>query len=154
MQEIFQAKYLRNILWISIVAAQESGTHPLDFTETTQRHEQTSASANLNRGVSKGGFSHLMTCVVNWPMNTVTICNLWWIGKKGDYVRKARKARVRKSVHLYHSLWMNEWIKWMQWWLLLQFVPPAHRIYFTIISKRHKLYFLLKRGRNTTKLKA
>ena len=49
--EILQVKSSRNIL---IVAAQESGTHPLDFTETTQRHELTSASAKSNKGVSRG----------------------------------------------------------------------------------------------------
>ena len=43
------------MLWILIIiAAQESETRPLDFTETMQRPALTSVSVNLNRGGSKG----------------------------------------------------------------------------------------------------
>ena len=64
IRDVREVKHFRNISWTLLVAAQESGTHPLDYTETTRRRELTSASANSNRGVSRGFNSPFLSFVV------------------------------------------------------------------------------------------
>ena len=118
--EILQVKFWQNILWILIIiAAQESETRPLDFTETMQRPALTSVSVNLNRGGSKGfdnreGAEGALTyvlwrdCHQRWIL---CFCNLWLCAESETGV----SAKELISILLI-NLWMNECqqgIKWM-----------------------------------------
>ena len=106
--EILQVKFWQNILWILIIiAAQESETRPLDFTETMQRPALTSVSVNLNRGGSKGfdnteGAEGALT-YVSPTLNIVFLHLVIMCGK-----RVGRECK-RTYIYLTHQS-LNEWM--------------------------------------------
>ena len=102
MWEILQVKFWQNILWILIIAAQESETRPLDFTETMQRPALTSVSVNLNRGGSKG----FDVCVVERLSPTLNIVFLQLV-----IMCEKRDGRECKRTYIYltHQS-LNEWM--------------------------------------------
>ena len=105
--EILQVKFWQNILWILIIAAQESETRPLDFTETMQRPALTSVSVNLNRGGSKGfdnreGAEGALTYVS--PTLNIVFLQLVIMCRKRD----GRECK-RTYIYLTHQS-LNEWM--------------------------------------------
>ena len=109
IRDVEEIKHFRNIWWILLVAAQESGTHPLDFTETTRRRELTSASANLNRGVSRG-FNPFLSFAVEWPYIEYCEFVTLVIDRQKREIMCGKRDRLDERIYLSHSLtlWMNE----------------------------------------------